>query len=102
MESEALRPVEPSLAPKAAALSAWPDLSGVHAFLVEDNEDTRTMVSETLRHCGAMVTVYESADAALASLVEFAPTVLICDLSMPKLNGLEFLRAIRRLPAERG
>jgi len=80
----------------------WPDLSGVHAFLIEDNEDTRAMVTETLTHCGALVTVFESADAAIAQLGELLPTVFICDLSMPRLNGLEFMRAIRRLPPERG
>ena len=92
---------EPTV-PAGPAKSPWPDLVGVHAFLVEDNEDTRTMVSQTLQHCGAVVTVYESADAAIADLGEFMPTVFICDLSMPRLNGLEFMRAIRRLPPERG
>ena len=82
--------------------SAWPDLTGVHVFLIEDNADTRTMVSEVLIHCGAMVTVYQSADQALADLGEFVPTVFICDLSMPGLDGLNFLRRMRTLPAERG
>ena len=44
------------------ATGAWPDLAGVHVFLIEDNADTRTMVSEVLIHCGAMITVYQSAD----------------------------------------
>ena len=81
---------------------AWPDLAGVHVFLIEDNSDTRTMVSEVLIHCGAMVTVYQSADQALADLGEFVPTVFICDLSMPGLDGLNFLRRMRTLPPERG
>ena len=80
----------------------WPDLAGVHAFLIEDNEDTRVMVTQTLTHCGALVTVFESADAAMARIGELLPTIFICDLSMPRLNGLEFMRAIRRLPAARG
>src|SRR5262245_41355104 len=102
VEAEGQRGREPSPASDESAQAAWPDLSGVHVFLVEDNEDTREMVSQTLEFCGAMVTAYDSADSAIADLGEFMPTVFICDLSMPRLDGLGFLRAIRRLPPERG
>jgi CheY-like chemotaxis protein len=87
---------------EARSGSTWPDLNGIHVFLIEDNCDTRTMVSEVLIHCGAMVTVYQSAAQALADLGEFVPTVFICDLSMPGLDGLNFLRRMRALPPERG
>ena len=80
----------------------WPSLAGIHVFLIEDNCDTRTMVSEVLIHCGAMVTVYQSADQAMADLAEFVPTMFICDLSMPGLDGLSFMRRMRALPVERG
>lgn len=80
----------------------WPDLTGIHAFLIEDNEDTRTLVGDTLEHCGAVVSIYSSADAAMADLPEFLPTVFICDLSMPGLDGLQFMRRMRALPEERG
>jgi len=90
--------------PRTAASGAfvWPDLTGVHAFLIEDNEDTRAHVGETLEHCGALVSVYSSADKAMADLPEFLPTVFICDLSMPGLDGLQFMRRMRELPPERG
>jgi CheY-like chemotaxis protein len=84
------------------ATGAWPDLAGIHVFLIEDNADTRTMVSEVLIHCGAMITVHQSAEQALADLGEFVPTVFICDLSMPGLDGLSFMRRMRTLPPQRG
>ena len=84
------------------ASDGWPDLKGIHVILVEDNSDTRIMVDEVLRHCGAIVTTYESAEAAMALLGEFVPSVFISDLSMPGLDGLEFMRRVRALPAERG
>jgi len=87
---------------EARSPSTWPGLNGIHVFLIEDNCDTRTMVSEVLVYCGAMVTVYQSAVEALADLGEFVPTVFICDLSMPGLDGLNFLRRMRALPPERG
>ena len=80
----------------------WPSLTGIHVFLIEDNEDTRELVGETLEHCGAVVSVYSSADAAMADLAEFLPTVFICDLSMPGLDGLAFMRRMRQLTPERG
>jgi CheY-like chemotaxis protein len=80
----------------------WTDLSGIHAFLIEDNADTRTMVSEVLAHCGAMVTTYQSADEAMTDVAEFVPSVFICDLSMPGLDGLAFLRRMRSLSSARG
>jgi CheY-like chemotaxis protein len=82
--------------------SIWPDLTGIHVFLVEDNQDTRTMVGETLLHCGAIVTIYQSADVAISEMTELAPTVFISDLSMPGLDGLQFMRRIRTRPPARG
>jgi len=80
----------------------WPDLEGIHVVLIEDNSDTRLMVDEVLRHCGAVVTTYESAEVALEHLTEFLPTIFICDLSMPGLDGMQFMKRIRALPAKRG
>ncbi|HET7343250.1 MAG TPA: response regulator [Methylomirabilota bacterium] len=101
-EQEQRRQVVRAREPGVPPAAPWPDLNGVHAFLIEDNCDTRTMVSEVLAHCGAMVTVYQSADQAMADLAEFVPTVFICDLSMPGLDGLTFMRRMRVLPPERG
>ena len=80
----------------------WPDLEGIHVMLIEDNSDTRLMVDELLRHCGAVVTTYESAETALEHLGEFLPTVFICDLSMPGLDGMQFMKLIRTLAPDRG
>jgi CheY-like chemotaxis protein len=84
------------------ASDGWPDLKGIHVMLIEDNSDTRIMVDEVLRHCGAVVTTYASAEVALEHLAEFVPRVFICDLSMPGLDGMQFMKRIRALPTERG
>jgi CheY-like chemotaxis protein len=84
------------------ASDGWPDLKGIHVMLIEDNSDTRLMVDEVLRHCGAVVTTYESAEVALQHLSEFMPMVFICDLSMPGLDGMQFMKRLRALPPERG
>lgn len=97
---------EPGLeGPRELALNTsdgWPDLKGVHVMLIEDNCDTRIMVDEVLRHCGAIVTTYESAQAAAAHLTEFLPSVFVCDLSMPGVDGFQFMRGLRALTPARG
>src|SRR5688500_3037813 len=81
---------------------SWPDLSGIHVLLIDDHIDTRVMVGETLQYCSAIVTTYESADKAMNDLTEIVPNVLICDLSMPGLDGLEFMLRLRGRRPEHG
>src|SRR5262245_26777780 len=40
-------------------------LHGVHVMLVEDNVDARNIIRRVLEHCGAVVTVTETARGAL-------------------------------------
>jgi CheY-like chemotaxis protein len=102
MEAEAQRGDGQEPSPTRITRYAWPDLGDIRVVLVEDNSDTRVMLSDTLHYCGAVVTAYQSAEAVIADLTEVRPNVLICDLSMPGIDGLEFMRRVRALPPERG
>lgn len=102
VQKEPVESAGPPPAPARSPHSLWPDLRGVHAFVIEDNADTRIMVEETLQHCGAVVTAFQSADAAIGHLAECLPTIFICDLAMPGLDGLQFMRRIRTQAPERG
>lgn len=87
---------------RALPPAASPDLSGLHVCIIEDNDDTRLLLSDILQHCGAMVMTYERADAAMGDLREFVPSLFVCDLAMPGVDGLQFVRRLRALPPERG
>jgi CheY-like chemotaxis protein len=87
---------------RSASRAAWPDLNGLHICIIEDNDDTRVLLSDVLQHCGAMVMTYDRAETAIADLGEFVPSLFVCDLAMPGVDGLEFVRRVRALPPERG
>lgn len=74
-------------------------LHGLHIMLVEDNPDARNIVRRVLEHCGAMVTVAETARAALRYLrsTPGRPHVLVSDIALPGHDGYWLLRQIRAL-----
>jgi CheY-like chemotaxis protein len=80
----------------------WPNLRGIHVAVVEDNADTRALLHDTLRHCGAMVTSYRSAPEALLELGAFLPSLIVCDLALPGLDGVEFMRRANAQLAQLG
>lgn len=77
-------------------------LPGVHVLIVEDNEDSRYLLTDVLQYCGALVTPVSSAEEARALLGRVRPDVLVSDLAMPGLDGYALLRWVRALPPEAG
>jgi CheY-like chemotaxis protein len=77
-------------------------LDGLRVLLVEDDDDSRWLLSTMLKRQGAEVTPTSSSLEALNAFWEVAPDVLISDLGMPEEDGFELLRKLRMLPADRG
>ena len=74
-------------------------LANVVVLVVEDDAPNRKLISLVLSNAGAEVTSVESAEEALAVLNQLAPTVVVCDLMLPALEGLELARKIKAEPA---
>jgi CheY-like chemotaxis protein len=74
-------------------------LHGLQVMLVEDNLDARNIIRRVLEHCGAVVTVSETARAALRRLraMPRRPHVLVSDLALPGQDGYWLLRHVRAL-----
>src|SRR6202163_1816827 len=60
-------------------------------MIVEDEENARIGYEALLRRWGHEVLGVGSAEEALARFTEFAPTVLIADVELPGMNGLDLL-----------
>ncbi|TMQ22390.1 MAG: response regulator [Candidatus Rokuibacteriota bacterium] len=79
-----------------------PDLSGLCVLVIDDDDDSRATIAATLHHAGATMTSAAAGDHALDDLTQFLPDVLICDLRMPRVDGLGFIRQLRARAAEDG
>ena len=71
-------------------------MSAIKILLVEDEKTLVQIVSETLRSKGFTVeTAYDGAEG-LKRFFEVRPDVLIADVMMPRLDGFEMVRRIRK------
>lgn len=64
-------------------------------LLVEDDDSVRHSLAEALSAEGLEVSAVESAETALSGFAEFRPEVVLSDVRMPGMSGLELLRLIR-------
>lgn len=80
---------------EAFPLDGLPRLEGVRVLIVDDQEEARLLVANTLNEWGAVVALAASGQEAEALLAQTAFDVLVCDIAMPDVNGYEVLRRIR-------
>jgi PAS domain S-box-containing protein len=89
-------------APAATAPSPLDDLTGLHVLVVDDEPDTRELLSMVLGQHGARVETASSADEAMRAIDRQAPDVLLSDIEMPGGDGYSLLARVRALPPEKG
>ncbi len=77
-------------------------LERLRVLVVDDDEDSRSIVREVLAVQGATVELARSAEEALKKVGSFRPHVLVTDIGMPKSDGYALLQDVRALPAELG
>jgi len=87
------RAPKPAAAPAAAA--TIPDLRGVRVLLVEDNPVNQKVAAKMLSRLGCNVDVAENGVVALERYERGRYALVLMDLSMPVMDGLEATRLIR-------
>jgi CheY-like chemotaxis protein len=70
-------------------------------LLVEDEKNIILGVSICLRTAGLQVEVAEDGVEALRKISESKPDLVLLDLVMPKLNGLDVLQSVKENPETR-
>jgi CheY-like chemotaxis protein len=73
-------------------------LNGLDVLIVEDSEDTLTLLSAVFSREGANVTTATSAAEALDLAANKRPDVVISDIGMPDVDGYQLLEQLKVLP----
>jgi CheY-like chemotaxis protein len=69
------------------------------AFVVDDNADAAATLAALLRRDGHEVHTFNDGCSALESAATIAPDVVLLDIGMPEMDGLEVARRLREMPA---
>ncbi|TVQ11232.1 MAG: response regulator [Leptolyngbya sp. DLM2.Bin27] len=78
-------------------------LAGLAILVIDDDADTRDFLRFLLESQGAVVTTAASGQAGLRRLEASQPNLLLCDISMPDMDGYQLMQTIRAdLPAPQG
>jgi len=65
-------------------------------LLVDDDVELSGMLAEYLENEGFSVAVAHDGEAGVAAVVGGAPDIVVLDVMMPRMNGIEALRRIRQ------
>lgn len=86
---------------KESEFRCVPELSGVRFLVVDDEADSRELLSTVLAQCGATVTAKESAAEALEALENAVFDILISDIGMPDEDGYALIGKVRKLSTKK-
>jgi len=73
--------------------------TGLRALVVDDYDDARVMYSEFLAFKGFEVVQAENGLQAIAQATSVLPDLIILDLALPDIDGIEVTRRLKRSPA---
>ena len=80
----------------SARTTSMPRLDAVRVLIVEDNKDNQNVLATALKRCGAVVQCSGTANEAYGIIESWDPQVLLCDISLPDLDGCSFLIELRK------
>ena len=76
-------------------------MAGERILIVDDNATNLKLVAYLMRSNGYEVTTAGDADAAVAEIAARTPRLILMDLQLPGVDGLELTRRLKADPATR-
>ena len=76
-------------------------MPGELILLVEDNDNNRLLIRDVLQASGYVVAEAETAEDGLRMAAEQSPALILMDIQLPGMNGIEALQHLRADPATR-
>jgi DNA-binding response OmpR family regulator len=73
-------------------------MNDLFALVIEDHVDSAIIFSEAVKRAGFDVETVRDGAAALERLAVVEPDVVILDLNLPRVSGMDILREIRSDP----
>lgn len=73
-------------------------MKGARLLVAEDEANLRLVIQKELQRLGYRVDVAPDGEAALRRLEEGNVEVLLCDINMPRMDGMELLRRVHERP----
>jgi two-component system CheB/CheR fusion protein len=89
-------PPPAALVPEPAAPRSDGGTTGIQVLIVEDNVDAAEALATAVGLWGHQVRVAHDAEAALALVEGWEPDVVVSDLGLPRMDGHELARTLRR------
>jgi two-component system chemotaxis response regulator CheY len=80
-------------------------MDGITALIVDDSSVMRKIVERSLRQAGINLSrVIEAGNGteALSVLAENSVDLILCDINMPIMDGLEFVKSLSSVPNAQG
>lgn len=98
LTASSLRQNEESAGPKSNPVI----LKNLRILVVDDDAETREVLTVMLRQFGAEVITVASCQEAIEALTQLRPDVLLSDIALPDEDGYALIQKIRTLEPEQG
>ena len=92
------RPLLPLQMPSDAADIVFEPAGAQRILLVDDNEDSVSLMSRLLLRVGYLVEGTHDGQSALERFEKFSPDVVVLDIGLPRISGYEVATRIRSMP----
>ncbi len=73
-------------------------ITKARVMVVDDDPQTLTVIQQSLEALGITLKTLEDPQGFWDTLIEFSPDLLILDVEMPHINGIELCQVVRNDP----